>query len=457
MLRKEFINRGEELKFLLSRYRAKGMEFIVISGRRRTGKSRLIEEFLKDKNAIYLLCEDKKFEHNLEKFSSSISSFFAIPKTNFSSFRDCFDFIIKNYKEEKLVIAIDEFSYLAKKSEIIAEMQGIADEILKDKNVMLLLSGSSVSLMQKELLGYKSPLYGRTTGSIILKPLKFRFLSEWFPKTETEELIKIYSCTNGIPKYLEFFSGMGTEKEIEANLFNPNSFLFREMRELLAEELRNVGLYQQLLEAIASGKNKVVEIANACYMNAKDIPAYLNILSELGFVSKVYPLFGTGKKGTYIISDNYTKFWFRFVSRYFAEIDSGNDVNAVSAFRRDYNTYMGSIFEDLMLNLALEGYNMPIKPTKIGRWWHKDKEIDIVALNDTTKEILFAECKWQEKVNAEKIVKELAEKSKFVDWNLGKRKESYAVFAKSFSKRIEEFEGKKVWCFDIKDLERVLK
>ncbi|OYT43761.1 MAG: hypothetical protein B6U88_00080 [Candidatus Aenigmarchaeota archaeon ex4484_56] len=95
--------------------------------------------------------------------------------------------------------------------------------------------------------------------------------------------------------------------------------------------------------------------------------------------------------------------------------------------------------------------------TKIGKWWHKDKEIDILALNEKTKEILFAECKWQNKVNALKIAKELAEKTQYVQWHNNKRKETFAIFAKSFSKRINEYEGRKVYCFDLKDLENYWK
>ena len=94
--------------------------------------------------------------------------------------------------------------------------------------------------------------------------------------------------------------------------------------------------------------------------------------------------------------------------------------------------------------------------TKIGKWWHKDKEIDIVALNEQSKEILFAECKWQNKVNAKKICKELAEKSQYVQWHNEQRKESFAIFAKSFSKKITEFQGRKVYCFDLKDLEKMI-
>jgi len=456
MIRKKFVNRREELCILERCYKRRGFEFVVITGRRRVGKSRLLEEFLKNKPSIYLLCENRPYFYNLRKFSKIISEYFNLPEVTLNSLRDCFELITKIYKEgKKLVIVIDEFSYLVKQnSEVVAEMQSIVDEILKDKNIMLVLSGSAVSLMQKELLTYSSPLYGRTTANIFLKPLSFDYLSEWFPKNRVEELIKIFSVADGIPKYLEFFEGRDVEKEIKENFFNPHSFLFREMIQIISEELRNTGLYISILEAISKGKNKVVEIANYAYIKASEVTSYLNILQNIGLVKRIVPLFG--KKGIYDIADNYTRFWFNFVSPHYSEIEEGFADNALNDFEKNFNLYLGRIFENLILRLIRSGFvKLPISFTKIGRWWHKDNEIDIVALNESTKQILFAECKWQSNVNAKKITKELAEKSKYVDWCNEERKEYFAIFAKSFSKKIDEYKGRKVFCYDLRDLERI--
>ncbi len=206
MIRKKFVDRERELRFLESRFQEEGFEFVIISGRRRVGKSRLIEEFIKNKKAIYLLSENKPFAYNLKKFSKKISEFFGLPEIEVKSLEECFKLILSLHKsKEKLVVVIDEFSYLIKQEpECIAEMQSIVDEILKDKNIFLILSGSAISLMQKHLLSYSSPLYGRTTGTIILKPLSFSFLAKWFPFAGFEDLVKIYAVTSGIPKYLEF-------------------------------------------------------------------------------------------------------------------------------------------------------------------------------------------------------------------------------------------------------------
>ena len=455
MIRKRFVNRESEMKFLNEAYKRKGFEFVVLTGRRRIGKSRLLEEFLKDKYCIYFLAENRVYEYNLDKFSAAISEFFDIPKVNVNSLRQAFELIVK-LKRKRIVIAIDEFSYLVKHNPyVVGEMQGIIDEVLKDENVFLILSGSAVSLIQKELLSYSSPLYGRTTGTVFLKPLSFSNFFEWYGNRSIEEIIKIFSVTDGIPKYMEFFECKDAEKEIIRTFFNPHSFLFREMVEILSEELRNVGLYFSVLEAVSLGKNRATEIANYSYLKPSEVSAYLRILENLGFVKKIVPLFG--KKGIYDISDNYTKFWFRFVSKHFSEIEEGFSDSALHDFRKNFNTYLGFVFEDLILRLFKEGRFRIFPFTKIGKWWHKDREIDIIALNEKTREILFGECKWKSRINAEKICKELVEKAEHVEWHRGRRKEILAVFAKSFSKRIDEFEDRKVLCFDLRDLGKIYK
>ncbi len=453
MIRKKFMNRRRELEFIEKAYNREGYEFVVLTGRRRIGKSRLLEEFTKNKRAIYFLAENRVYEYNLAKFSRVISEFFGIPEVRVSSLRDAFELIVRLSREEKIVVAVDEFSYLVKhNSEVVGEMQAIVDEVLSRENVILILSGSAVSLMQKELLSYSSPLYGRTTGTIVLNPLSFTEFFEWYGDRPIEEIFKIFSSTDGIPKYMEFFTGENVESEIISNFFNPYSFIFREMVEILSEELRNVGMYFSILEAISLGKNKVTEIANYSYLKAGKVVSYLKILENLGFVKRILPLFG--KKGIYDIRDNYTKFWFRFVSRYYSEIEEGFVENAVENFRSSFNSYLGLVFEDLIYRLLKEGKLRIIEFTKIGKWWHRDKEIDIVALNDRSKEALFVECKWREGVNAERICRELVEKAEHFNWHSDERTENLAVFAKSFSRRIEEFEGRRVFCFDIGDLER---
>ena len=455
MINRKFVNRERELKILKEKAKSDNFELIILYGRRRIGKTTLLKKFLENKEHIYFLCSKRKLEYNLKKFSWKISDYLKIPRTEFNSFKEAFEAILS--KNKKIIIAIDEFGYLVEKDEgILSDFQEIIDELLKSTKIKLILCGSIVSVMETQVLGYKSPLYGRCTLQIKLKPFVFEDIFKWFEKINFEDGIKIYGVTNNIPKYLEFFEGKNIEEEIKNNFFKCESFLYQDTINILSEELRDYTTYFQILEAIALGYTKITEIANYSFIHAKDVYSYIKVLEKMDIVKRETPLLSSrkSKRGIYKIKDNYFNFWFRFVSPYQDEIESFSLKEAVHNFEKNFNTYLGLVFEELITDLIRRNLVSIIPFTKIGKWWHKDKEIDIVALNEQTKEILFAECKWQTKVNAKKLCKELEEKAQYVQWHNDQRKENFAIFTKSFSKRINEFQGRKVYCFDLKDLEK---
>ena len=357
-------------------------------------------------------------------------------------------------------MAIDEFGYLVEKDEgVLSDFQEIVDELVSNKNIKIILCGSAISMMETKVLGYKSPLYGRASIQLKVKPLNFEEIFKWFEKVSLEDAIKIFGVTHNIPKYLEFFSGKDVENEIIKNFFDSSSFLYNDVINILSEELRDYATYFQILEAIALGYNKISEIANYAYVQPKDVYFYLKVLSRLDIVERLVPIFSKRKekKGIYRIKDNYFNFWFRFVSPYQGDIESYSIQQPIYNFKKNFNTYLGFIFENIILDLLKRKNIIPLLFTKLGKWWYKDKEIDIIALNDQTKEILFCECKWSDNVDAEKITKDLIEnKIPHVNWHNEERKEYIAIFAKSFKRKIEEFEGRRVYCWDLSDLERVI-
>ena len=455
MIRK-FVNREKELEKINNLLNSNNFEFIVIYGRRRVGKTALIKRLIEDKKAIYFLSSKRSLKYNLKKFSHKVCEFLQLPETEFKNFVDVFKAIVS--KKEKPIIVIDEFGYLVEKDQgILSDFQEIVDEILKETNAKLIICGSYVSVMQGRVLGKKSPLYGRNTMQLNLKPLKFTHLFDWFKNIDFETALKLYAVTNAVPKYLEFFRGRKIEEEIINNFFDSSSFLYNDAINLLSEELRDYSTYMQILEAIALGYTKITEIGNYAFVNAKDTYFYLKNLMNLNIVERNIPLLAKrkSKRGIYKIRDNYFKFWFEFISEFQSEIESYNTNIAIKNFKKKFNTYLGEVFEKLCLEL-IRDFNI-FSYTKIGKWWHKDKEIDILAVDEGSKEVLFGECKWKSRVNAELVVKELVEKAGFVDWYNKKRRESFVIFAKSFSKRINSFDGRKVYCYDIKDLEKILR
>lgn len=456
--KKFFVNREKELELLERLWKSGKFEFVVIYGRRRVGKTRLIKEFIKDKNSIYFLCSIRKVEYNLAKFSEKVCRYLGIPVVKFGSFQEAFDAILS--KKDRAVIVIDEFGYLVRQDPgVLSDFQEIVDEKLSNTEHMLILCGSSISMMETRVLGYGSPLYGRASRYMRIKALPFKCLRQWFPKTPVEELIKIYGVCGGVPKYLEFFSGENVEREIVEKFFDASSFLYNDAINILSEELRDYTTYLQVLEAIALGYTKLTEIANYAYVKAKDVYFYLKVLSSLGIVRRKVPIFSDrrSKRGIYEIVDNYFKFWFSFISPFQSDIESYNLDPPIANFKRKFDAFLGQVFEKLVLELVRMGtLKLPFTPTRIGRWWHKDVEIDLVAVNDLTREILFCETKWSKNIDPVRVMEKLTVKASNIGWNKGNRKEYYLILARSFKRKISAYNQCKVFCYDLNDIEKFL-
>ena len=460
----KFINREQELEFLENRYKNKNFEFIVLYGKRRVGKTELIKKFLAGKKHIYFLCDKSGTERNFMRFKNKVAEHLNEPTIETNDPEEVFkNLAIKS--KEKSVIVFDEFSYLVEKdSSIPSIFQVVIDEVLKNTNNMLILCGSSISMMEKGTLSYKSPLYGRKSGHWKVLPMKFKEIGEFFPKNDTCENIEFWSVLGGIPLYLEDFSDEeNIFDNIHKQIMNKEGRLYEEIDFILKEELREPDAYKGILTAIGSGKTKVSEISSSSKIKIQDIDKYLKVLIRLGIIKREVPASESKKtkKAVYGFDDNFFEFWFEFCEPFKSDIEIGEFSQIEDKLKSDFNSYLGRGFENLILELIKDKIllkNMSF--SKIGRQWGKFEgekgknvyEIDILCLNEEKKEILFGECKWQDKVDSEKIVKECFVKSKFGEWNNEKRKEYFAVFAKSFKNKIKEFEGKKVYCFDLKDI-----
>ncbi|MDI3544315.1 MAG: uncharacterized protein PWQ28_596 [Candidatus Woesearchaeota archaeon] len=443
----QFKDRENELKEIGEVLNSNKFELFVIYGRRRIGKTELILKATEKRKRIYYLAVGEK---NLERFYAVCTKSF--PEV--AKLKEDWEVLFEFLKNKVDVIIIDEFQNLIKEDKNILNIfQAIIDLTLKDSKLKLILVGSSVSMITSNVLDYKSPLYGRRTASMELKGVRFFDLKRFFPKASMKQLIEIYGFADGIPFYLtridkDFWSWL--EEEIRKE----RSFLKDEVDFLMRYEFEDVSTYKLILEAIANGKTKLNEIKDFIKVKRTDLTPYLKNLIEVKMVKRVVPITENVKSrlGRYYLADNFLKFWFRYIYPNLSSIEEG--IFDKDIVREDYDTYLGYIFEDVAKAYLIKERDKIFDFTKIGKWWYQDKEIDTIALNEKTKEVLFCECKWKEKQDANKIVKELAGKARSVEWHNKERKESYAVFAKSFSKKIKSFEGKRVYCFDLKDLEK---
>ncbi|RLE59708.1 MAG: ATP-binding protein [Thermoprotei archaeon] len=423
----KFINREEELEALRRALDSDRFELVIVYGRRRIGKTRLVLEALKGREYVYYLAVERG---NLERFRRVASRVVGDIRYVREDWEAYFHFL-----RDKVVV-IDEFPNLIKEDKaVISVFQRIVDTMLHNTKTKLFLVGSSISMMKDKVLSYKSPLYGRRTGQIKLKPIRFKYLKEFFPQASPVELVEIYGFADGIPYYLEkvetpFWEWLNRE------LRDPKSFLRDEGDFLLRYEFEEVGTYKRILEAIASGKTRLGEIK--IFVGKESITEYLKNLSELEIIEHVKPL--TGGRGVYRIRDNFTRFWYRYIYPNLTEIELG--LYTAKDIRRDYDIYLGEVFEKIALDFIAEKIGKGDLPsyTKIGKWWYKGEEIDIVGLKERERG-LFVEVKWSNltDLDARRIYESLVAKSR---WFELKEKE-YAIVCKSYVG--EKIDGVKIY------------
>jgi len=444
----EFNDRKNETKEVTELLNSKKFEFIIIYGRRRVGKTELILHTSKNKKAVYYLCVG---ENNTERFYNSCLEF----DENVKNLRKDFEVLLDYLKDKAEVVIIDEFQNLIKEDKnILNLLQSVIDTKLKNSKLKLILLGSSVSMMTSKVLDYQSPLYGRRTSSMKLKPVTFFDLKDFFPNRKIEELVEIYSFADGIPYYLIRID-MPFWKFLEKETTEGKSFLKDEIDFLMKYEFDNSSTYKLILEAIAQGNTKLGEIKTFIKVSRTDLSPYLKNLIEVDLIKREVPLTENikSRNGRYYLKDNFLKFWFKYIYPNLSSIESR--AFNLETIKNNYSEYLGSIFEEICKQYLIKTKFFEF--INLGKWWFKGTEIDILALNEFKKEALFGECKWKEKVNSLKILNKLEEKTKFVDWHNKEREELFVVFAKSFSKKVSEFNGKKVYCFDLKDIEKELK
>lgn len=448
----------------MSALKRKGAELIILYGRRRVGKSRLLREAAKTAGVdVFVMLEEADYGTNLGKVSGAVMRRFNFPSFSPASFRELF-----NALPDGSTLVLDEYSYLA---ESTGEFQTIWEEIAKPKGIKLVLSGSMIRIMEDLNYSLKSPLYGRATKIIKLMPLSFAHVREWYGNASLENVLNVYFCVGGVPRYLEIIETPALDG-VKNAFFSKNGLLLREGKLLLKESFPSSVLIPRVLFSVAGRVSEASKIANSVQLKANEIGKYLAMLSDYGFVEKKYPVFGGGKKDVrFYPADRFFGFWARFVWPYYGEIDNGSAKEAIDNVENNFGAFSGLEFEKVITEIMREHPEIaPFHFDKLGRQWGRipqsfkpergndQYEIDICAANEKTRDILFAECKWRDKVDAKKVAGELNEKSKFVDWNHAeKRKETLAIFAKSFSARIPDFEGKPVLCFDLKDLKMIMR
>ncbi|MFO7991998.1 MAG: ATP-binding protein [Thermoplasmata archaeon] len=440
----QFIDREYELDGLEERYESEGSDFFIIYGRRRIGKTTLAKEFSKDKPNFYFLSRKQDFSLEVERLRNELAKEHDIylPETN--SLSELFiNMVDKISTQEKFVFIIDEFPYwIEENKEILSEMQYIWDEVLSEENIFLVLTGSSIGMMEKEVLDYSSPLYGRRTGQLKVDEIPIMKLSEFLPDYSQEDLIKTYGAIGAVPFYLkEFDPKKGFYDNIQGTFLNKLNILYEEAEILLREELRKPNTYFNIIKSIIDGATKLSEISSKSKISITNINKYLNSLDRLDIIYKEYPVTEKPKQRNFLykLKDNYFRFWITFVYPNMSQIEVNPD-GVIDTVKEDYSHYMGRIFEDVCLKAVKRKYEY----NKIGRWWHEENEIDIVALDEKDNQIFLGECKWSKDKVDIGVLKKLERKAAQVRWRNDSREETFGLFSRSGyeKKLIDRSEGR---------------
>ncbi|MBQ3834751.1 MAG: ATP-binding protein, partial [Elusimicrobia bacterium] len=377
-----FYCRQRELKEMNRLYNRGNFECIIIYGRRRIGKTALINEFCKDKKTIFFSAINASSQENLENLSKEIYSAENENIDNvpiYQNFDAALDKIGTIGKKERLVFVIDEYPYLAKSEESFSSrLQHIIDHKWQDSKIFLILCGSSMNFMENQVLGYESPLYGRRTAQFKIQPLNYKEITEFNKNLNIEQQALIYGITGGIPHYI---NKLDIHKSIDDallnNFFNSSSYLFEEPENLLKQELREPAVYNSIITAIANGYSHLNEIATKIGQETGLCLKYIKILINLGIIKKENPITEiSGKKSIYVIEDNFFRFWYKFVPKNITVINS-NKIALVykQSIKQFLSEYMGLIFEKMCKEYLLYyAKNLPINLIDIGQWWGTDKK-----------------------------------------------------------------------------------
>lgn len=437
----DFIGREKELAILEEEYSGEH-SFIVTIGRRRVGKTRLLTEFSKNKNALYFLATQSDDNSNLEDFSIALSEYSGKTYGKFTRWQDAFKAFAEIDTDKKILI-IDEFQYLCISNPAFPSiLQSVWDQILSNGDVMLIICGSYISMMEKQLYRNR-PLYGRATSVLRVHPLPFSVTVGKNFKNSVKE----YAVHGGVPKYMQLLEGSRSLREgVQSRIFRSSSVLFDEPYFLLTDEVQDPYRYISVMKAVAAGNRRLSSISSAMEAKGSEITPYISRLIEIKMLKRDVPVTEyspeTSKMGRYSLGDNFLAFWFRFVFPHLSGLSSEDTESTLKDFDEHFvEDRVSFVFEDICREQTWKLKNeLGFSPDRVGSFWNKNIEIDVVAVNDKEKKIFVAECKFKERSKVDMhILNELKKKCSRV-----REFEGYEIIYGLFS--VSGFDDKIVEC-----------
>jgi hypothetical protein len=435
-----FVNRIAELDLLDKRFASGRAELFVLYGRRRVGKTELLAHFCQEKRAIFFVSDlgsEMSLRAGLSRAVNAV--LFGPDQMNavYASWEDLFLALGRAAQTERLVVVLDEFPYLVNAHPPLASvLQRVWDQSLIKSQVMLILCGSYMGMMEEMVLGYRAPLYGRRTAQYLLEPLQFQDTRFFFPGYSPEDQVRAYAVYGGTPAYLvRLEANASLAQNIQDGILARGSFLYDEVRFVLQQELREPRNYFAVLEAIAAGKTRLNEIKQAT--GIEGVIAYLDTLQQLHLIERRVPVTQTqphkSRRGIYRLKDHYLRYWFRYVHPNRSQLERGGaGIVLNSQVLPQLDSFTGLVFEDIcqqyFWRAGLSGI-LPFVPTRVGSWWRGAEEIDLVAMG--TGEAMLVECKWTAQPVGVEILENLERKAELVQPELNERQVRYGLCSRS--------------------------
>lgn len=441
----KFIGREKELDFLESLYLSNKFEMLILHGRRRVGKSYLLSHFARihNEDTVYFTATKSSEKSNVQNFSKALENTLGAGSftSAFTKWQEVYSFIETIEIKNRLVIIIDEFTYLYTSNKAFdSELQNAIDNIFKNKSIFLILCGSEVSVIEELFDTQSKPLYGRKTADLKLLPFTYKEARKFFPRYSNEKALTAYSILGGIPLYLSLFDDtLSIKDNVIKNCLSTTGYLFNEVDTLLRMELKETHLYKEIMEAINAGSSTFSNIREQIDEVPAKISKYINVLIGLGLIKREIPC---GEKENsrntlYSINDNYSAFYFRFIYKH---LNMLNGLISPELYydreltKEKLNSFIGHRFESICETYLKEKFykgEMPFFAEQLGRWWgsnpvlKKPEEIDIVALDK--ENALFAECKYREAAFDEKQLSDLLDSSMCIN----RKNKYYMIFSKN--------------------------
>jgi AAA+ ATPase superfamily predicted ATPase len=403
-----FSGREKELQLLQTEWEADEARMLILYGRRRVGKTRLVTYWIESATprALYWVAEPTSSVDQLRSFSQALFCFDSGIKPphdfSYASWKQAFEQVARISRDGRFTLILDEFTYLLSLEPGVAGiLQNAWDQTLKQANVFFIISGSHIGMMERGVLSYQAPLYGRATSKLLLLPLPFKQTKIFFPKYRPDERVVVYAMFGGVPAYWEQLDpSISLDRNIKEKVLRGSNLVQDEPRLLLQDFVSEIHNYAAILRAIAGGSRTPGEIAAESGLNDRHISMYLSNLADTGFVERRLPITdkAASRSGRHFITDPFLRFYFRFLSRRQAQIAMGVQDQALEEIKRHLIDFIGThTWEELCQEWLLRATGrriLPFMPDQVGSIWNREAQIDVAGINPMEKTLILGECKW---------------------------------------------------------------